>query len=455
MFSGMFLAALLLSSTPSAWVPARWASGDPASLDLLRPTPLNCLLVEHPKWSKPFAAAAARRGVVVLGVVHPGASALDQAREAVRLGLSGVVLEGDFPESVPRALADSKILSVELSPRVKMRFDSSQPIVGTDQGIWPGVEVQTNGQAKSAPSGAPWIDTNTGFLRFVHALTNSTIWIGNLPPPNTVIRTDRYLQTIGDAAMSGARWIVALDDEFNQRLLAHDPRALNQWKQIGQYLQFYEDHNEWRNWQPRSDLGIVEGVSSGALLSGGILDMIAVKHTPVRPLPPSRVSPDSMKGLTMAADVDPSSLTPAQRDALQSFARAGGTLLNAPPGWKFVLPKDGAIVLDASSLQQLDEIWKELNSLTGRQNLGARLFNVSTMISNLVEAPSGKPVLLHLVNYSDYPVDSITIHVLGTFQHVRLLMPGQKPIDLKPYAVDDGTGVDIDKMDSVAALELE
>jgi hypothetical protein len=451
----MLLAALLLSTTPSAWVPARWTSSDTASLDLLKPTPVNCLLLEHDKWSKPFAAAAAKQGVAVLGVVRPGPSALDQAREAVNLGLTGVVLEGDFPDRIPRALADSKITTVELSPRAKMRFDASQPIVGTDQGIWPGVEVQKDGQAKSAPSGAPWIDTNTGFLRFVQALTSSTIWIANLPPPNTVIPANRYLQTIGDAAMSGARWVVALDDDLNRRLLARDPKALAAWAQIGQCLQFYEDHPAWRTYQPRSELGIVEGVSSGALLSGGILDMIAVKHTPVRPLPASRVSPDSMNGLTMAADVDPASLTPQQRAALEAFTRSGGTLLNAPPGWKFVLPKNGGIVLDASSLQQLDEIWKELNSLTGRQNLGARLFNVSTMISNLVQAPSGSPVVLHLVNYSDFPVESITVHLLGTFHHARLLMPGQKPIDLQTYPVDEGTGVDIDKMDSVAAVELE
>ncbi len=450
----MFL-ALLLAATPSAWVPARWASSDPASLSLLQPTPVNCLLVERQKWSKPFAEAASARGVTVLGVVRPGPAAVDEARTAVKLGLAGVVLEGDFPDSVARVLADSKITCVELTPRSKMRFDRAQAITGSYQGIWPGVEVETNGQAKSAPSGAPWIDTNTGFLRFVRALTAGPIWIGNTPPANTVIPADRYLQTIGDAEMSGARWVVALDDDFTSRLLAHEPRALNQWKLIGETLQFYEDHNEWRTWEPRSDLGIVEDASSGALLSGGILDMIAVKHTPVRALPPSRVSPDSMKGLTMAADVDPASLTPRQRDALQAFVRAGGTLLNAPPGWKFVLPKDGGITLDASSLEQLDEIWKELNSLTGRKNLGVRLFNVSTMISNLIEAPGGKPVVLHLVNYSDYPVDSITVHVSGAFTKARLLMPGQKPLDLKPYPVEDGVGIDIDKMDSVAAIELE
>ncbi len=453
-FQGMLL-AIVLAVSPSAWVPARWASNDPQSLDLLRSTPINCLLVERKSWSKSFASSAAASGVAVLGVVREPATAVDAAREAVHLGMTGVVLEGDFPDSVPRSLSDSRIPYVQLAPRSKLHLESTERVSGTYQGVWPGVEVQKDGETKSAPSGAPWIDTNTGFLRFERALTNGPIWIGNIPPANTVISIARYIQTIGDAAMSGARWIVSLDDDFNRRLLAREPKAMAGWKEIGEALKFYEDHDDWRTWQARSDLAVVEDASSGALLSGGILDMIAVKHTPVRPLPPERLSPQSLKGLTMAADVDPGALTAPQHDALQAFTRAGGTLLNAPPGWKFVLPKDGGITLDAASLQQLDEIWKELNSLTGRKNLGVRLFNVSTMISNLVQAPTGKPVLLHLINYSDYPVDSITVHVAGQYTKASLFAPGTSPIELKPYAVEEGTGVDIDKINTVAALLLE
>ena len=449
------LLALFLAAQPSAWIPAHWTSSDPGSLNLLKDTPVNCLVLESAQWSSAFAESASARGVITLGVVRPGPSALDQARQAAAQKLTGIFLEGDFPDSVVKALDDSKIPHVSLASRSKMRLDGGASIVGTDQGVWPGVRSEENGESKSGPSGTPWIDTNTGFLRFVRALTNAPIWIGNVPPPKTVFPVGRYLQAIGDAAMSGARWVVALDDDFSHRLLAGDRKALHDWRTIGQCLQFYEDHADWRTWQPRSDLALVEDASSGALLSGGILDMIAVKHTPVRPIPTSRLTAGSMQGFRMAADVDPSSLTTEQRAALIAFTHAGGTLLSAPAGWKFVLPEDGQITLDAKSLQQLDDIWKELNSLTGRQNLGARLFNVSTMLSNLIQAPGGTPVVLHLVNYSDFPVDSITVHVAGKFKRARLLMPGQDPQDLQPYEVEEGTGVDIDKMASVAAVELE
>jgi len=46
--------------------------------------------------------------------------------------------------------------------------------------------------------------------------------------------------------------------------------------------------------------------------------------------------------------------------------------------------------------------------MIGRRNLGARMFNVSTMLSDLLSSPDGKQVVVQLVNFSDYPVESVT-----------------------------------------------
>ena len=56
----MFLALLFALAIPVDWVPARWASSDPATLELLRETPVNCLVVESANWSAAFAEKAAR-----------------------------------------------------------------------------------------------------------------------------------------------------------------------------------------------------------------------------------------------------------------------------------------------------------------------------------------------------------------------------------------------------------
>jgi hypothetical protein len=451
----MLAAFIVLAAMPDL-VPARWISNDPKSLDLIRDTPVNCLLIEQPLWSVKFNDEAAERGITTLGLIRAGSDPVTAAQKLPALHFAGAVLEGDFDsdtsERLRRFLTDSKLAVIELPVRAKIRFDLNAPIVGSFQGVWPGVE--TGDDAKAAPSGAPWIDTNTGFLRFARTATRATIWIANTPPAKTAMPVQRYLQAVADAAITGARWVVALDDDFSRRLLARDAQAVQDWRRITQLLRYYEEHKEWRDAKPFAQLALVEDASSGALLSGGILDMIAVKHTPVRPVPNSRLTADALVASKMAVNVDPSSLNDQQKEVLKAFTRAGGTLLTGPPGWKFPQPRNDQITLEKDDLKKLDEIWRELNSLTGRKNLGARLFNVSSMLSNLLESADGRQVILHLANYSDFPVENVTVHVLGKYREAKLYRPEGPPIPVAGYEVEEGAGYDIDRVDAAATLVL-
>jgi len=85
--------------------------------------------------------------------------------------------------------------------------------VGTWQSVWPGIEIEHGGTV-ARPTGSPWVHTNTGFLRFLRAVTNAVVWIVVSPPPQTVYPVERYLQAMGDAELAGARWIIDLDDDF-------------------------------------------------------------------------------------------------------------------------------------------------------------------------------------------------------------------------------------------------
>jgi hypothetical protein len=459
----MFFALLLALAAPADWVPARWKSLETKTLELVSGTPINCLLLEWNAVGKTqlpgFAAAATGRSVATLAVIRPGADAVEAARDAMRAKISGIVLEGDFPRGtagrVRDSLADSKAPVIEITARSAMKLDSSSPIVGTDQGVWPGIQVLKDGAAKAGPSGSPWIDTNSGFLRAAGAFGH-TVWLGNLPPPNTVVTGERYLQAIGDAAMSGARWIVALDDDFSRRLYQNEPLALRDWKSITQLLKFYEGHAEWRSFHPAGQLAVVQSAENGALLSGGILDMIGSRHTPVRAVPPQKLTQEALAGASMTVDVDSETLTAEQRDVLRSFTRSGGTLLSAPKGWKSPAPTTpDQITLDEKELKRLDELWHDINAMIGRRNLGARLFNVSTMLSNLLTSADAKEVLVHLVNYASYPVDSVTVHLLGDWKHARLYTPDGKEREIEVYKNDEGTGVDIDLVSVCATLRLD
>ena len=447
---------LLCASTPQPadWVPARWQWSDAKSLELLSDSPVNCLLLKS--YSADFVAASNRQGLITLAVIAPGGDLTAAVRHALEAKVTGIVLEGDFPESgiVSARQAAGNAPVIELTARNRMPLGSQAAIIGTYQGLWPGI-ADDDGKKKAGPSGSTWINTNTGFIRAVRAWGNSAVWIANEPPRATVTTGSRYLQAIADAAISGARWVLAFDADFAGRLDKRDADAMRDWQRMNSLLRYFESHPEWRQMREFGRLAIVQDPAKGGLLSGGILDMIAVKHTPVRPIPRQQLTPASLEGATMAVNVDADSLTPEQKEILRGFARGGGTLLTGPPGWKDQAPDGESITLDQKELDRLNDIWHDVNSMVGRKNLGVRLFNVSSMLSNVLESADGKTEVVHLVNYSDYPVENVTVQFLGGFKHATLITPDGAEKKLEIYQADEGSGVDLDKVGICASIRLE
>jgi len=384
----LFAAANFESSPPallppaSLWVPARWTSNDPKSLELLVGTPVNCLLLEQP--TAEFATEAARHGIVTLALIHPGAEADAALDRAVQSRCAGVVLEGAFDEATLPRLRElarqAGLLLIELPPRRALRVNPQAPIVGTAQGLWPGIRVFQDGAIRAAPTGAPWVETNTGFLRYLRSLSESPVWIANLPPSDSLVPVERYLGAVADAAISGARWVVALDPDLDRRLHAREAKALKAWARVAAHLKFYEDHHDWRSWRPAGQLALIQDADSGALLSGGVMDMIAARHIPFRAVPRTRLDAAALKGVRITVMVDPSAAGELEKQVLRTFTRSGGMLLSGPPGWRFPTSEGDRITLEDKELKLFDEIWREVNSVVGRRNLGVRLF---TRISNL------------------------------------------------------------------------
>jgi hypothetical protein len=93
--------------------------------------------------------------------------------------------------------------------------------------------------------------------------------------------------------------------------------------------------------------------------------------------------------------------------------------------------------------------------MIGRRNMGVRLFNVSSMLSNYLAAPGGKTAIVHLVNYSDYPVENVAMHFLGDYKRATLIMPGNADKPLELYKTEEGWGVDVDRVGVCATVKLE
>jgi hypothetical protein len=172
-------------------------------------------------------------------------------------------------------------------------------------------------------------------------------------------------------------------------------------------------------------------------------------------VPRQRLSPEALAGAKMAVNIDGDSLTPEQKEILRAFARGGNMILNGPPGWKDPSPAAGAITLEKTELERLGDMFRDINSMIGRRNLGVRLFNVASMLSNYVSAPDGKSAVVQLVNYSDYPVDDVTLHYLADFPRATLITPEGAEKKLEVYKTEDGYGVDLARISTCAAIRLE
>src|SRR5688572_26511288 len=135
--------ALLLLTALADLVPARWTSGDPASLELLNDTPVNCLLINAAASRPEFIQAARAKKIAVLGIVQPGAG--------VPAGFDGIVVEGEFPaESVERtrkAARDSKVAFIELTSRARLNLKNADDVIGVADGVWPGIRPDENSHA--------------------------------------------------------------------------------------------------------------------------------------------------------------------------------------------------------------------------------------------------------------------------------------------------------------------
>lgn len=457
-----YLATILLAATkPEDLIPMRWPGSDPEALSTLDGSPINCLLVPEAQLNKAFTEAAHRKQLTVLAVFARGDGIFTRVWKSLELGVDGGVLEGNFAEADTKAarqvLDAASKLHVDLGVRGRIPLEEDAPaIIGTFQGVWAGINPHDEKEeAHAAPSGAPWIDTNAGFLRFVRSVTTRPFWLSAAPPPKSVVNLARYLQMIADPAMVGGRWVVTLDEGFFNRLLSKETKAIKDFKRINQLVGFFEQNRKLQTLPPYGQLAVVTDVLNGALLSGSVLDMITVKHTPVRPVPFKAVERKSFNQAKMAVNVDPLALDEAKQKVLKDFTRAGGTVLTAPPGWRMPVPREDQIVTDPEEVNKLDQIWKEVNAMTGRRNLGVRLFNVSSMLSNMLGPPDGSRVVVYLVNYSDFPVDTIAVHLLGKFSKATVYWPERAPKTLATYDNEDGSGVDIDILESAAILIAE
>jgi hypothetical protein len=465
----LVICLVLLGASEDRWVPARWTGGplelalhpqhaesareaianwyNPATLDLLEGTPINCLLMTfgamqpQQELVKEYARLARERDIRVLGLVYPGTDLVAVSAAASTAGLDGLVLDGVFPEGV---FTSSAGVVIPIAQDAASARNSEAPLVAV-KGVRPSARDLAEMGIRAGPSSEPWIDSNIWLVRsFQLGTARRAIWVNQEPDPGSV---GDYTRCVADAAVAGGQWIITLDDELRTKLYRKEPDGLATWRAIGDYLRFAKAHAEWRDFAPYGNLGIIlDTTSEYPEISNEYLNLVARRQVPYRIIERRGLSAGSLEGFraVLAADLAPP--TDQERKLLRAFAGRGGLLIGGP-SWGDP-PKEepyieaalgqGRVVVYKDEPPDPEQVARDLLDLLDPDVIGVSALNVPSVLTYASTADSGKRLLVQLLNYAGSPFDQrITIRVNGRFETARLYTPESEPVDL---AVENRTG---------------
>jgi hypothetical protein len=495
----------------STWIPMRWWAGpldigqrekkegftaksrevlqrwlDPSVLEILRGTPVNCLVVswaaglpadaEQQKALAPLVDRGKTAGLSVVGLVEGEANRAAAVESARAAGLAAVIMEGEVPH------AGLPILP--LAANARLPWNSSSPVLVAKGNVWPGIaspglnsqDWRRGADTQAAgPTAEPWIDSNGWFLRLAKMYAPSkTAWLLFDPPGGgNVVVVDAYRRAIADSGSFGGRWIVSLDDALRAGLAQQEQSAMEIWRSIADALAFFAKHSQWETNSPVGVVGVVSDFS-GANESIGTetLNLMVRSNVPFRIVEKSKLATAPLTGYKALIAVDGAMPELAARNRLLDFARQGGALL-VSQSWKgeggtptgaahprLDLRKLGKGKLAVCKDEAPDPymVARDIHVLLSRVNDLSRFFNLSAFLSAHTAAPGGASALLQITNFASatrYSVSQATVWFPQQYRAARMWTLGSEdPVALKLEPENTGMDVQIPSISPYAAVEV-
>jgi len=412
-------------------------------LDLLRPTPINCL--------------------VVTGQQQKLGPLVERARAA---GLAVVAPEGQAQGGLP---------TIPWTARSKVPWTGSAPVLAVSDNLWPGIPARSEGGADAGPTGVPWVDSNGWFIQLARTRAPSkTFWLAYDPPPKAqFLRAASYLLAAADAETYGARWVVSLDERLRAGLVAKDSQALETWKQLAAALSFFKAHRDWNQYRPLNAMAVISDFAGpNEELSSEILNLAARRPLPIRIVEKARSVKASFEGLKAIIYADQQPPAPELQKKLLAFARGGGLLI-AGPKWPAVegapAPGDayqrfnvhtlGKGRLATSKEDLLDPYTLVMDShlLLSHRHDPLHFFNAGSTNSYYTASPDGKKALVQIVNYAMRPAGHpISFTTQERYRAARMwTLESGSPVALEVQAAGGGSDVHLPPLSVYAAIELE
>lgn len=360
------------SSTPLRW-PNAWS--DPAALDLVRGTAIDCLLIDD---SDEFVGVRERARQTGLRVVHP---------------------------------------------------DTPPPGTLVVKGVWPGIHIgRGTAHANAGPTGEPWIDSNGWLVRLTRALeAGREVWVDAPPESGTIVTAESYCIAMADSAAYGGRWIISLDRWLASALAAGKTEARKPWDKIVQTAAFFAAHKAWADYAPASVLGVISDFSGpNEFFSRELLNLLARAGQHYRILPKARpLDTAGLRALTYTDEEPPSA---ALRKQVDQFVDAGGMLIagrwGVPGGspvssaverFSIFSSRKGKVAVSKQPPADPFDFAGDCAVLVSHRYDLIRLWNCGAVTSFYTIAPDARGALVHLVFYWDRGPDSASVRIAGHF----------------------------------------
>jgi len=456
---------------------AAWAQ--PAALDLLKGTPVNCLVVEWadgaPEDSaqqqalKPLLEAGRRRGINFVGKVAAGEGVAAAVASARATGLSAVMLAEPSGHSFD--------LPVLLQfPRDKVAWKSATRIFSSTGNEWPGLKLETmqGDTAIAGPTGVPWVNSNAWFSLLADELApGKTRWLDFDPPEAAnVAHPANYALAVADSQAYGSQWIISLDDNLRTALLKGNPQATSVWSKTCETVTFFASHREWEGFQSQGILAVISDfLGDNAFLGGEVLNLLNRRGIQFQVMERSRALSTPTPGLKAILWLDKDAPSADQLANLLAFVRQGGLVIaTAYWGPSGVMPKNrdpsldykmynigqGQIAVSVEGFQDPYQVAVDAHLLVSRRNDLVRLYNPDTTNCHSSLDPIHKRRLVQILNYSSSPVSFVTLWVNTRTRSARLWSPGVSDfLSLPGVPAAPGTEFGLPTIAVNCALEVE
>jgi hypothetical protein len=391
---------------------------EPASLGILEGSGIDCLLVSwafglpedsaQQKSIAPLIDAARKRNLTVVGWVTTGADHNSAIAAAKSAGLDGLAIQGY------RGRSDYPV--IPCCERGAMNWDSTGPVLGVTDNVWPGVSRPSFG-AEAGPTSAPWLDSNGWYVQLARARSGKPVWLMFDPPgKGNVTVAQSYQSAVCDTEAAGARWVISLDANLRSGLAEGNATAKDTLKQIGMSAGFFRKHEEWKTYRSLGVVGVISDFTGANFeMSGEILNLMSRRNLQFRAIWKSFAMAQPFSGLNALVYADTAAPAADLRRKMMLFVEQGGLLVTGPKWGTDGKPANpdfptqfevrsvgkGRLAVARQELTDAYQVAVDTQLLTSHASDLVKIYNSSSSgCTTFAGSPDGKKAVLQILSYA-------------------------------------------------------